>query len=182
VVTFTLSVLQNPGSNSNATNVQVVDVLPIYVDILSVDVTGGTYDVAGRVCTWTIPVLAPSQVEHMVIRTVVNNNATPPPVTMRNQATLRFDQGGARTSNVVTVKVPKPPQHHDHHEENEPTPTAVPGPPPTITPAPTPTSGVLYLPETGGGTPLAGIAAWWVIALALAALALGLMWRPKRGR
>jgi uncharacterized repeat protein (TIGR01451 family) len=182
VVTFTLSVLQNPGSNSNATNVQVVDILPIYVDILSVDVTGGAYEVAGRVCTWTIPVLAPSQVEHMVIRTVVNNNANPPPVTMRNQATLHFDQGGPRTSNVVTVRVPKPPQHHDHHEENEPTATAVPSPAPAATPTPTPTPAVMYLPETGGDAPLAGTAAWWVIAMALAVLALALVWRPKLGK
>jgi uncharacterized repeat protein (TIGR01451 family) len=182
VVTFTLTVFQNPGSNSNATHVQVVDIVPIYVDILSVDVTGGAYDVAGRVCTWTIPLLAPSQVEHIVIRTVVNNNAAPPPVTMRNQAVLHFDQGGARTSNVVTVQVPKPPHHDEHHDQNQPTPTAVPGPPPAVTPTltPTPTPGVLYLPETGGDLPSAGAAAWWVIAVALAALALGLVWRPKR--
>ncbi len=182
VVTFTLSVLQNPGSNSNATNVQVVDILPIYVDILSVDVSGGVYEVTGRVCTWTIPVLAPSQVEHMVIRTVVNANASPPPVTMRNQATLHFDQGGPRTSNVVTVQVPRPPRHDDHDDEDEDEPTATPVPdtPPAVAPTPTPTPAILYLPETGAASPSA--AAWWVIAMALAVLAVALVWRPKSGR
>ncbi len=131
VITFTLTVSQTAQSTSNATNVRVVDPLPPEVDILGApEVNAGFTQVVGRVVTWTIPVLTPADIRFMTLRVQVNT-VSPPPLTIRNQATLRFDQGADRPSNQVEVFVPAaaPPS----------TPTAIPTftpPPPTRTPAP----------------------------------------------
>jgi uncharacterized repeat protein (TIGR01451 family) len=183
MVTFTLGVRQSQG-NSNATNVQIVDPLPIYVDILSVNVTTGITQVAGRVVTWTIPVLAPRQVVTLTIHTLVNDNASPPPVTIRNWATLRFDQGAPNSSNVVTVLVPAPPvpappvpapPGREHHEHGQATPTPAPGLVPTVTA----TLPVAFLPETGGGPPPAG-SGWLGLAVILALLMAAFVFHRRR--
>jgi uncharacterized repeat protein (TIGR01451 family) len=179
VVTFTLTVRQNPGSNGSVTNVQIVDYIPIYVDILNVVTTTGTVEVAGRVITWTISELAPSQVEMMTIRTLVNSNANPPPVTIRNQAILSFDrQEYGRVSNIVAVLVPAPPGGGDHHHHEQPTPTAPPAPVPSATPTPP----VYFLPETGEGPPPPPDGSAWpeLAMILMALLVIALVFRPSK--
>jgi uncharacterized repeat protein (TIGR01451 family) len=119
VVTFTLTVQQAAQSNSNATNIRVVDPLPAELDILNAEATAGFTTVVGQVVTWTIPVLSPADVRLMTIRARVNS-AGAPPLTIQNQASLRFDQGVDRLSNLVEILIP--------------------GQAPTATPIPTPTS------------------------------------------
>lgn len=187
VVTFTLSVQQAQG-NATATNVQVVDPLPDEVDILSVQVTAGFTEELGQAVTWTIPILAPTGVETMTVRTQVNNNASPPPVTISNQARLGFDQGADRLSNLVQVLVLAPTPTPEPHT---PTPTPTPKPrrddtptpvPPTPLPTPTPPPTatlppVLFLPETGG--PVTWLApAWLAPGLILFAAGVMLRFRP----
>jgi len=182
VVTFTLVVQQSPGSNGDATNVQIVDPLPVELDLLSVQATAGLTATAGQVVTWTLQTLAPTQVETMTIRTRINSNLIPPAV-ISNQATLSFDQGTDRSSNVAQVSVPGQAPTPELTPTPTPTLTPTPVPPPTATPEPptpdtptplppapapaptaTATAVVLFLPETGSrsqtGWP---VTAWLVI-------------------
>lgn|GEM_PF-2360061 len=178
VVTFTLTVSQTAQSNSNATNVQVVDALPNEVDLIgSPEVNAGFTQVIGRVVTWTIPVLAPADVRLMTLRVQVNNSS-PPPLTVRNQATLRFDQGADRLSNLVELFVPAsappslPPDDNDNNNndndnESEPAATATPVPATPIAiaqPAAPAVLPVTLLPETGN----------WAVELPLRWISLGL--------
>jgi uncharacterized repeat protein (TIGR01451 family)/fimbrial isopeptide formation D2 family protein len=195
VVTFTLTVQQAPQSSSNATNVRVVDALPPELDILGVpQVNSGFTVVTGQVITWTIPALAPTDVRLMTIQARVNNT-TAPPLTIRNQATLSFDQGPARSSNQVEILVPAaaptatptptrtptptspPPDHQDDDNDNDSDPA-----PPPATPVPaTAVSSIVstapavlpvaYLPETGYRSIPAPTAGWLLVGLAC----LGLM-------
>ena len=202
-VIFTINV-GNRG-DSIATGVRVVDPLPVYLDVLEVTTTKGTFDISPppppQTVIVTIGQLAPSEVVTIVIRTRVNENATPP-MQMDNQAVLEFDQGSPVESEVVIVRVVPYPT---------PTPTFTPTPTPTTTPAPpsekkprhkpeatptplppapviaTPTSPGLLpvhrLPETGarpnGDAPHD---TWWLAGLVSAALLIGVMIRRRRTR
>jgi uncharacterized repeat protein (TIGR01451 family) len=164
VVTFTLTVSQTGQSNGNATNVRVTDALPNEVDLLgNPEVNAGFTQVSGRVVTWTIPVLAPGDVRLMTLRVQVNDS-NPPPLTIRNQATLRFDQGADRLSNQVELFVPAlaPPPTTDDNDDNdndnnndnesEPAATATPVPATPIAIVQSAAPAVLpvtLLPETG---------------------------------
>jgi uncharacterized repeat protein (TIGR01451 family) len=171
VITFTLTLSQTGTSSSIATNVRVVDPLPPEVNILSApEVNAGFTQVLGRVITWTIPVLTPADVRVMTIRAQVSNTISPP-LTIRNQAILSFDQGPDRLSNQVAVLVPaidqlppppppppvpsKDDTDDDDDDDDRDSPaapaavTAVPVIAFAATPVPTPVLPVLLLPETG---------------------------------
>lgn len=206
VVTFTLTVQQAPQSSSNATNVQVVDLLPPELDILgSPQVNSGFTLVTGQSVTWTIPVLAPADVRLMTIQAKVNN-VTAPPLTLRNQATLSFDQGPVRSSNQVEILVPAaaptatstpippPPDanrdnNNDNDSDNDNDNDSDPGPPPA-TPVPaTAVSSIVsaapavlpvaYLPETGYRDIPASPAGWVLVGLTCLGL-MGLLLKVRR--
>lgn len=178
VVTFTLTVSQTGQSNGNATNVRVADALPNEVDLLgNPEVNAGFTQVSGRVVTWTIPVLAPGDVRLMALRAQVNSS-NPPPLTVRNQATLRFDQGADRLSNPVELFVPAlaPPSddndnnnnNNNNDNESEPAATATPVPATPIAiaqPAAPAALPVTLLPETGN----------WVVELSLRRISLSVV-------
>ncbi|MEW5961152.1 MAG: hypothetical protein AB1801_25785, partial [Chloroflexota bacterium] len=165
VITFTLTVQQAAQSSSNATNVQIVDALPDEVDLLSAEVNAGFTTIAGRVVTWTIPILTPTDIRLMTIRAVVNA-AGAPPLLIRNQASLSFDQGANRLSNLVELAVPAQaptatpipiptptsPPHRDKDKDNDnddPSPPAA-TPVAAVQPvAPTVVLPVAFLPDTG---------------------------------
>ncbi len=137
VVTFTLTVQQAIQSSSNATNVQVVDSLPLELDLLGApQVTDGFTVVTGQVVTWTIPLLAPTDVRLMTIQAKVNNT-TAPPLTIRNQATLSFDEGPARLSNQVELLVPAAAPSATPSPTLPPPATSSPTSPPPATSSPT---------------------------------------------
>jgi uncharacterized repeat protein (TIGR01451 family) len=179
VVTTTITV-QNTG-NSNATDVVVHDQLPIYLDLMSVTSPRGTVDInfAARVFSVTVPALGPGEEFMITVLTVVNGNASPPPVTIVNNATLTFSEGSPRTSTSIVLVPPppvpappsKPPSTKKKHEA-EPTPTPIPTLTPVPTPPPTPTPAVLFLPETGEGGPPADLR-WWPLALLVTGLLVG---------
>jgi uncharacterized repeat protein (TIGR01451 family)/fimbrial isopeptide formation D2 family protein len=160
VVTFTLTVRQVAG-NSNATNVRIVDTLPVEVDIESVQVSAGVTTTTGRTITWTIATLGPIAIEQMTIRARVNSNAN---VTFQNQAMLSFDQGADLPSNIVEVFVPSsapppppppPPAPSDKGSDDDADGDSPPPATPTpvliaaVAAVPTPGLPVAFLPETG---------------------------------
>lgn len=168
-VTFTVTVQQSAPSNGNATNVQVVDPLPNEVDILGVTVNAGFTTLAGQVISWTMPILAPGDIRQMTIQARVNS-PNPPPFTIRNQATLRFDQGPDRLSNLVEIFVlvpapaPQPtlpPQGDDDDKDDDDDNRPKPATPPPVAatamaaaaPMTTPILPVAFLPDTGEATP-----------------------------
>lgn len=205
VVTFTLFVQQEAG-NSTAANVQIVDPLPDEVDIVSVQTTTGLAVAAGRVITWTIPLLGPIDIGIMTIRASVNANASPAPLTFTNQAVLSFDQGPDRLSNQVAIFVPvidppppPPPlppaapkndkrdsNGGDDDDDSEVTsaPAAI-TPIPTLalvaTSVPTPVLPVLLLPETGSQARSgAGVGCFILGATILLAIVVILKFSSKR--
>lgn len=195
VVTYTLTVQQVAQSTSNATNVQVVDPLPPEVEILGVEVNAGFTTTAGQVVTWTIPLLLPTDVRLMTVRARVSPNVGPLPLTIQNQATLTFDQGPARLSNLIELLVPAPapPPNPPPPDPPSPRPTSSPRdndnddddddrqptPPPPATSAPAtaiarvePVLPVAFLPDTGHRAVPWSLAAGLAASLTLALIGL----------
>jgi uncharacterized repeat protein (TIGR01451 family) len=107
-VTFTITAT-NRGV-ANATGVRVTDQVEYYLDIVEVVASRGTvtWDNVTRLIEVDIGTLAPGEVVVITVHAVVNFNAAPPPVTIRNQAVLNYDQGEPVGSEIVTVLVPRP--------------------------------------------------------------------------
>ncbi|MFN8457936.1 MAG: DUF11 domain-containing protein [Anaerolineae bacterium] len=181
IVIFTLIAQQNPGSSGNATNVQIVDPLPAEVDVVGAQTTIGFATVGGRVITWTIPILTPTDQGSMTIQAQINN-AGAPPLIVRNQANLSFAQGTNRLSNLVEIAVAgspptptatqiptptpttqptSPPQQHQDDEPPPAPPTATPAA--QIIPAISTALPVAFLPETGYQAASTELAQNWLI-------------------
>ena len=100
---------------ANATGVRVTDQVEHYLDIVEVTASRGTitWDNVTRLIVVDIGTLGPGEIVVITVHAVVNSNAAPPPVTIRNQAVLTYDQGDPHGSEIVTVLVPPtymPPQ------------------------------------------------------------------------
>jgi len=104
-VTFTL-VARNDG-NSQATGVHVTDQIESYLDITQVTSSKGTasWNNVSRLVTVDIGTLAPDEAVTIIVKTVVNETATPLPLIIENQAHLTFNEGGQRDSEIVTVEI-----------------------------------------------------------------------------
>jgi len=158
-----------PNSNANATNIVVVDALPLTVDLVnytlssipsgvisSATVTTNTVSTGHPTITETvaatitvnIPVMAPGEQVFLYIETVVNNLASPPPQTINNSVYMTFNEGGPRADSSPPILVPTPPRPDNGNDDDDDNP-----PPAVITPPPVPevqpTLPVFYLPETG---------------------------------
>ncbi|MCR4406933.1 MAG: cohesin domain-containing protein [Anaerolineae bacterium] len=153
-VTFTL-VARNDG-NSPATGVQVTDQIESYLDITQVTTSKGTasWNNVSRLVTVDIGTLAPAEQVTIIIDTVVNETATPLPLTIENQAHLDFNEGEEIDSEIVIIEI----------LEEPPEETVTPTPSPT-TPGPAPLSPPPEIPEPltlfllgGGLMSLAGYA------------------------
>jgi uncharacterized repeat protein (TIGR01451 family) len=203
-VVFTL-VVGNRGDGV-ANGVRVVDPLPVYLDVVEVTTTKGTVEISPppppQTVTVTIGQVAPSEQITIVIRTRVNENATPP-MELDNQAVLEFEQGSPVNSEVVVVRVvpyptptptetptstptatSAPPSEKKPKHKPEATPTPL---PPPVQAVPTPTlPGLLpveRLPETGIYSENdVGYGAWGVAGLLWAALLVGLAVGHRRRR
>jgi uncharacterized repeat protein (TIGR01451 family) len=93
---------------ANATGVRITDQVEPYLDIVEVTASRGTvtWDNVTRLIVVDIGTLGPGEVVTITVRAVVNSNAAPPPVTIRNQAVLDYEQGEPIGSEIVTVLVP----------------------------------------------------------------------------
>ncbi len=185
VVTFTLTVQQSGQSTSTASNVQVVDLLPPELEMLSVEVTAGFTAIAGRVVTWTIPLLLPTDIRLMTVRSRVNPDVGPLPLTIRNQGTLTFDQGPARLSNLVELLVPAPPtpvpttprptstpRHNDDDDDPRPAPPPATPALATVIARIEPVLPVAFLPDAGHRAAPWSTSVGLAITLALALVGL----------
>ena len=140
-VTFTL-VARNDG-NSPATGVRVTDQIESYLDITQVTTSKGTvsWNNVSRLVTVDIGTLAPAEQVTIVIRTIVNETASPLPMTIENQAHLTFNEGEEIDSEIVIVEIIE--------ETPEKTVTPTPGPIPWSPPPEIPEPLTLFL--LGGG-------------------------------
>ncbi len=196
LVNFTLTVDNpSPPSNANATNLVLVDPLPLLVDLVaftvsstpsgrvgSVTVVTNTVPIVGHplgitqavatTITVNIPVLGPNERVILNLTTRVNNLASPPPQTIRNIAFLTFNEGQVPPARV-SVDVPMPPRRDDDDDDNlPPPPVATPiTPPPIIQPAPT--LPAQYLPDTGLRETAAGDATVGGLLFLLVVIAMG---------
>ena len=107
-------VVTNAGSVP-ATGVQVVDTLPAFLDLISVQTTKGVTVIEGRTVRVLIDTLAPGEVVTIIIRAKPNGQPQPP---------------GAR--NEVQVTLPTP--DADPGDNSATTPIPPPGPPPGVLP------------------------------------------------
>lgn len=131
------------------------------------------------------------------------NNVTAPPLTLRNQAMLSFDQGPVRSSNQVEILVPAaapsatstpipppPDTNRDDDNDNDDNDNdSDPGPPPA-TPVPATAISsivsaapavlpVVYLPETGYRDIPASTAGWVLVGVTCLGL-IGLFLKGRR--
>ncbi len=184
-VNFSIVVFNpTPPSTAPATNVILTEPLPLALDLINFNLvdpwgltlgppivtsnivslvghpSGVTQTVASTI-TVNIPVLGVSQAVTLNVTAQVNNLASPPPVSVINEATLSFDQGAPRRASVpINVPTPAPAPNpggkgekdkDDDHKKHSSSAAVPPAAPPVVTPAPPPVLPVLYLPETGIG-------------------------------
>jgi uncharacterized repeat protein (TIGR01451 family) len=167
-VVYTIEVFNLPTSTLNATNVQVIDELPDFLDIIEItDVPpGSSVEVVGQRYIVNIGTLAPGERVIFHIRARVNNRAQGGVQQIRNVAALHFNEGSPRNDDAIVsvppvstpTPVPTRPHDDDDDDHHHTSPTSIPPTPiPTLstlalaapTAAPAPTSPALFLPETG---------------------------------
>lgn len=135
IIEFTI-VVTNVGA-APAVGVQVVDTLPTFLDLISVQTTKGVVIIEGRTVRVLVDVLAPAEVVRIIIRTRPNGQPQPP---------------DAR--NEVRVTIPGPEINPGNNTATTPIPPS--GQPPIILP---PTGGDLSAraAEPGGGEEWCGL-------------------------
>jgi uncharacterized repeat protein (TIGR01451 family) len=178
-VTFILTV-RNQGI-ALAQNVWVTDVVPAFLEVLSVTTTptGTVQSIANNTVVVYIGTLEPygAEVVTITIRTRVRSG-TPAGILMNNSAVVTCDGGDDQGD--ATVQVPGG-DDEDDEDDGPPPPTPTPTPFPTAPVTPTPTPEVLtvaILPETGGHPGL--LSAFVGLSIMIGAASLLLLNLPRR--